>query len=235
MNRSLLRLATVAVTMLFISRGSSHAGHFATISIDGVTSDWAGVPIAHSDPNDGGGAVDWKDIYIANDDDFVYVRFTLWTPADASSFVTNYYLDGDNVDSTGYHVFGNPNFGSSLLMQSGSAYQQAGGGFNEGGLAGTATSFAPLFAGPGLDFEYRVDRDVVGVAGAFAGLPLITSSTIQIQLQTDSGDVAPDTIEGIEYTFAVVPEPCSLITGLLGGCLLLVWRAGSLAKRSRLH
>jgi hypothetical protein len=225
MNRCLLLLATVTVTLLTFSGVSSHAGHFANITIDGATGDWAGVPIAHSDPNDSApGTVDWKDIYIANDDDYLYVRVTLWTPADASSFVANYYLDGDNVDSTGYHVFGGPDFGSSLLMQSGAGYQQAGGGFNEGALAGSATTFAPLFAAPGLDFEYRVDRDVLGVAGAFAGLPLITSETVQLQLQTDGGDLAPDANSGIEYTFAAVPEPSSVLMGLLGSCLLLVQR-----------
>ena len=140
--------------------------------------------------------------------------------------MANYYLDGDNVDATGYHVFGSPDFGSSLLMQSGAGYQQAGGGFNEGGLDSSATSFAPLFAGPGLDFEYRIDRDVVGVAAAFAGQPLITGDTIQVQLQTDDGagdDVAPNAINGIDYTFAV-PEPTSILIGLLGSCLLVMHR-----------
>ena len=221
MNRCLFLLAMVIATPLSFSGVRSHAGHFANITIDGATSDWAGVPVAHSDPNDtDAGAVDWKDIYIANDDDYLYVRVTLWTPADASSFVANYYVDGDNVDATGFHVFGNPNFGSSLLMQSGAGYQQAGGGFNEGGLDSSATSFAPLFAGPGLDFEYRIDRDVVGVAGPFAGQPLITSDTVQVQLQTDGGDVAPNGITGIEYTFAAVPEPSSIHIVLLGSCLL---------------
>ena len=225
MNRRLFLLAMVIATPLSFLGVSSHAGHFASITIDGATGDWAGVPVVHSDPNDSAsGTVDWKDIYIANDDDYLYVRVTLWTPADASSFVANYYLDGDNVDSTGYHVFGGPNFGSSLLMQSGAGYQQAGGGFNEGGLAGPATSFGPLFAGPGLDFEYRIDRDVVGVAGAFAGQSLITSNTVQVQLQTDGGDLAPDANSGIEYTFAAVPEPSSILMGLLGSCLLLVQR-----------
>jgi hypothetical protein len=225
MNQRLFSLATVIAALSSSSGVSLHAGHFANISIDGVTGDWAGVPVAHSDPNDSAsGTVDWKDIYIANDDDYLYVRVTLWTPADASSFVANYYVDGDNVDSTGYHVFGGPNFGSSLLMQSGAGYQQAGGGFNEGGLAGSATSFAPLFAGPGLDFEYRIDRDVVGVAGTFSGQPLIASGTVQVQLQTDGGDLAPDANNGLEYTFAAVPEPASLLIGLLGSCLLLAQR-----------
>ena len=74
MNRCLFLLAMVIVTLLSFSGVSLHAGHFASITIDGVTGDWAGVPVAHSDPNDNdAGAVDWKDIYIANDNDYLYV------------------------------------------------------------------------------------------------------------------------------------------------------------------
>ncbi len=206
-------LGALAISFAFSANASAIL--YTTISIDGDTSDWAGVPIAASDADDNGtaGAVDWKDIYIANDANFLYVRVTLWEPADAGTSVSNYYVDGDNDDSTGYHVFGDLDFGSSLLMQAGGAFQQAGSAFNEGGLAGSAVSFA----GSGADYEFRVDRNVVGVAGAFIGAPLFTSSTIQLQLQTGSGlgDLATDGITGIEYTLVSVPEPSPFLLMLL--------------------
>ena len=186
------------------------------------------VPVVYSDAADNPTGTDWADVYMANDNDYVYVRITLHSNAglDVSDWQHNYYIDGDNDDATGFHVWGLPSFGSSMLIQSGVGYQQAGGGFNEGTLAGSAVAFAPLFAGPVMDVEFQVDRNVVGVSGAFAGAPLITGDTIQFVAQTDvgTGDAADSAVDGISYTFAPIPEPAAgaLAIALLGGAC--AWR-----------
>lgn len=214
-------LALMALLTLF--GATAQAGLYQTMTIDGDTSDWAGVPVAFSDANDNATGVDWKDVYFANDDDYLYVRFTLWSAADATTFASNYYVDGDDNDATGFNVFGITDFGSSVLIQSGVAYQQAGGGFNEGSLSPSAVDFS---AGPGTDYEFRVARNTVGVAGPFNGNALFLGDSIQLQLQTDvgTGDLATDGISGIEYAFATVPEPSSLVFGLIASSLMFARR-----------
>lgn len=213
-------LALMALLTLF--GATAQADLYRTIAIDGDTSDWAGVPVAFSDANDNVAGVDWKDVYFANDADYLYVRFTLWSAANAMTFNSNYYIDGDNDDSTGYNVFGSPDFGSSMFIQSGVAYQEAAGGFNEGSLAPSSVSFS----GSGTDYEFRVARNAVGVAGPFNGQALFVGDSIQLQLQTDLGgnDLATDGISGIGYTFATVPEPSSFAFALIASSFMLARR-----------
>ena len=51
-----------------------------------------------------------------------------------------------------------------MLIQGPSAYQEADGGFNEGELAAGTVLQAP-FAVSATEFEFSIDRNVLGVAG----------------------------------------------------------------------
>ncbi len=205
------RTALLSVLAMGMPFAAASAGTFANITVDGDTSDWAGIAPVYIDPVEGT-APDFTNLYLANDEDFLYIRFTLDTAADPFTSNTNYYVDGDNDASTGFNIFGLPEVGSEILVQGASAFQQAGGGFNEGNLAGTTVLQSP-FATSATDFEMRINRNTVGVAGSFAGQQLITSDTIKFQIQ-DASDLSPNAgdgfIPGQSYTFAPVPEPASL-------------------------
>src|SRR5262249_16200467 len=49
------------------------------ISVDGSFSDWAGVPLAYTAPVGPTNAIQYENVYVANDEQNLYVRFTLYT------------------------------------------------------------------------------------------------------------------------------------------------------------
>jgi len=95
MNNKLTRLATLITTACLFGSGAM-AGTFKNISVDGSFGDWAGVPLLDSDLLDNPAGVDYSDIYVANDDNYLYIRFTLHAAADPFTWQQNTFIDGDN-------------------------------------------------------------------------------------------------------------------------------------------
>lgn len=171
---------------------------YRVVSIDGSFVDWDGVPVLSNDPVDASAPVDFADVQVANDANYLYVRFTLH--AAASPFIdweSHLFLDTDNNPATGMPVNG-ANIGSEVMIESGSAYDQRGGGFNEGGVNGIAWSLSP--AGPGTAFELRLSRNATFANG---GGPIFSGNTIRLALQDNRGD----TSAGILLDFAASPPP----------------------------
>jgi len=170
---------------------------YRVVSIDGAFTDWDGVPVLANDPADGS-PVDFADVQVANDADYLYVRFTLHAAASPfSDFHSHLFLDTDNNPATGMPVNG-ANIGSEVMIETGSAYDQRGGGFNEGNVNGLAWSLSP--AGPNTAFELRLSRHA---AFANGGAPIFSGNTIRLALQDNSGD----TSAGILLDFAPSPPP----------------------------
>src|SRR3954467_9735348 len=96
---------------------------FKHITIDGTFADWAGVPPAFEDAADSTTSADYKTVYVAHDDDFIYIRFTLHTPHAQFTSHENIFVDTDDDPSTGYSLF----IGSEMLIQGGTGYQEANG------------------------------------------------------------------------------------------------------------
>ncbi|MDB6037438.1 MAG: fibronectin, partial [Verrucomicrobiales bacterium] len=119
------------------------SSNFKHITIDGAFDDWAGVPVAYLDPAFAddptfvdnpakfAGVTDLKAIYVAHDDQYLYVRFTLYAPGDPFTSRNNIFIDADNDSTTGFRAAGGL-LGSEVLIQGGTGYQEKNGTFNDG-------------------------------------------------------------------------------------------------------
>jgi hypothetical protein len=179
-------------------------GTFKHITVDGSFGDWAGVPLAYTAVEGPATAIQYKDVYIANDQNNLFIRFTLYSPraAFANSY-DNIFIDADNDPATGYGVGG---IGSSMLIQQGGGYQEKNGGFNEDvvnnlgwGIANSADT---------LDYEISIS---LGATFASDSTPVFSTDTMAILLEgDDTGYVSVEyvpTSGGLVYMLAPAPTP----------------------------
>ena len=179
----------------------SVAGTYKHISIDGNFSDWAGVPLAATKPEVAGDVVSFDNLYVANDEDYIYIRFSLYSAANPFTSKQNIFFDVDNNATTGLSENG---LGSEMLIQSGAAYRETNGVFNSSPVSGLNWQAAP--AVPTTEYEVRISRHSVYTNGA----PVFTNSAVTLFLESgeNSGNKwFPDVVGGLLYTFADVPPP----------------------------
>src|ERR1700677_2942823 len=153
---------------------------FKHITIDGSFDDWAGVPLAYTEAEGSTNAIQYENIYIANDETNLYIRFTLYSPR-ANAFANSYdniFIDADNNPGTGYAVGG---IGSEMLIQWGAGYEEATGAFNEGSINGLGWNIAG--SPDSTDFEIAIS---LGATDATGGNPVFSSNTIAILLEGDN-------------------------------------------------
>lgn len=198
-------------------------GTFKHITIDGSLSDWAGVPLAYTSTNQPANAIQYENVYIANDQTNLYIRFTLYTPR-STAFQNSYdniFIDADNNPSTGLSVGG---IGSSMLIQWGGGYQEKNGGFNEGVVNNLGWNIAGSPAS--TDFEFVISR---GATYDSDSTLVFASNTIAILLEGDNTtyanvEFAPP-FGGLVYTFATQPTVLSANTALI--TLTNSWQANA--------
>ena len=167
----------------------------APIQIDGYFDDWAGVTPAHDDSNDDAGPVDFGRIWVANDQDHLYIRFETEgevQPDEQQNM--RLYLDTDMNSGTGTYFNG---IGAELMWEFG--WRE--GTFKDGGTYTVEHDDVGLQMGPTVSntvFEVALRRDAVPAGGQ----SLFNGDDIRFILRdTNSGDVAPNS-GSIAYTFA---------------------------------
>jgi hypothetical protein len=208
------RTATLTINSNTIASTYKH------ITIDGSFTDWTGVPLAYTVPVGSSNAIQYQNVYIANDQTNLYIRFTLYSPrtnAFANSY-DNIFFDADDNTSTGYPVGG---IGSEMLVQWGSGYQEKNGGFNEGGI--NKLGWAIAGSAESKDFELSISH---GVTYASNNSLVFTNNTIAILLEGD--DSSFNSVEfaplsgGLVYSFATAaPGPLSISSS--GGNVIISW------------
>jgi len=205
---SLLKFALAALFSTMALAAAAADGTFKRITIDGSFADWAGVPIAWADPSETTAGADFRDVYVANDEQHLYIRFTLYTTDSPFTSRNNIFIDADNNSGSGFHPLGRADFGSEMLIQSGTGYQEKNGGFNEDDINGLGWAASPTASA--IDFELRISRAATYASDSLA---VFTESTIAILLESENTsfaavDTAPDS-GGIVYTFTNPPPPLS--------------------------
>ncbi|HEY3761512.1 MAG TPA: alkaline phosphatase family protein [Verrucomicrobiae bacterium] len=174
------------------------AGTYQSITVDGSFDDWTNVPLAYSQSQVSNAVVQYQNLYLANDDNYLYIRFTVYTNANPFTSSQNIFIDADTNYNTGNHEHG---IGSDLLIQNGAPYQENSGVFNAGSDSNLSWLSAP--AAPTNDFELRISRNTLGTNG----LPALTNNTIAIFLESSEGGSVgnewfPNVTGGLIYTFA---------------------------------
>jgi hypothetical protein len=196
------------------------ASQFKHITVDGSFEDWAGVPPAYedpafaddpryqADPTPFAGVTDLKTIYLAHDDQYLYVRLTLYAPGDPFTAQNNIFIDADNDVATGFAAFSL--IGSEMLIQSGTGYQEKNGSFVDDVTPNSigALDWAAAPAGVSTNFEFRISRKATYDSDS---LPVFTGNTIAIVLEAENAhfdpeDTAPDD-QGLVYSFTPAPPP----------------------------
>jgi endonuclease/exonuclease/phosphatase family metal-dependent hydrolase len=162
----------------------------APIQLDGLFEDWAAVSLMASDnPNDGG-TVDFADVWVANDQDFLYIRFETGgeVQPDEQQDI-RLYIDTDLNAGTGTSFGG---IGAELVWELGN---------RNGSFKGSAIDHPDigLLIGPTVsntEFELALRRDATPNGSA-----LFPGNQLRFILRdASSGDTVPNS-GGITYTF----------------------------------
>jgi hypothetical protein len=200
-------LTAIAVSLLTLT---CNAGTYKHVTIDGDFTDWAGVPVAYTQPPDTTLTIAYTNIYVANDENYLYIRFAIATSDDPFTWRQNMFFDTDANTATGYPAGGYVS--SEMLIQGGAGYQEKNGGFNEGGINGLGWQAAP--AAPAMEFEVRIARNA---SFASDGSPVFANQTIALILESDStpNEWVPPIVGGLAYTFAEPPAPLTTNLALI--------------------
>ncbi len=133
-----------------------------TITIDGTMDDWALVTPLVEDPADvpDSSGPDWRSIWVVNDSDNLYVRFTsenAFNVDGSPGFVYSRMLimfDTDNDPSTGFAP--SPTVGSELLVAGNALHTQAAGNFSSGYIG--PVTMNPLTSATDIEFAIPLNE-----------------------------------------------------------------------------
>ncbi len=212
-------MAGASLAFALAAAGSAQAGTWATITIDDDYSDWASVPVIDSDPADNVGGVDFFEVQIANDADYLYIRNTYHAAKALSTFLS---IDVDENTATGYDIFGLGLIGAEVSWQNDYPFTNATGVFNDGqGMSGEFFGSGAGLLAPYADVVTREMAISLDITRNVDGSPVFPDDTIRLLFWTDSaGSGGGDVSAVINYQLAV-PEPASLALLGLGGLAML--------------
>lgn len=187
------RLAAACALVALLAAPAARAD-LMPIQLDGYFSDWTEVQPLHTDPAGDGGTVDFRAVAVANDQDFLYLRFEVTgnvQPDEQQSM--ELYLDTDLNAATGTSFGG---IGAELVWKFGTrngTYRPASTNYtvyhdNVGLMMGPTVS--------STQFEVAFRRGITPAGG----VPFLTGSSVRFILRdATSGDLCPNS-GSISYT-----------------------------------
>ncbi|MFK7924923.1 MAG: endonuclease/exonuclease/phosphatase family protein [Bacteroidia bacterium] len=168
------------------------------IILDEDYADWTNINVLGSDPagDQGNGVIDFENLWAANDEDFLFLRFDLGVEINLQEGnEVTIYLDTDNDNTTGLAVEGiGANLVYNLGDRSGTVYLNSNS---------TTINHADinLVSSPTVSsdqFEIAISRDAM-----FQGQSLFSGNEVRVLLRNaiSNADQIPDFQGGLSYTF----------------------------------
>lgn len=223
-------LTITGVKDRFGNAASAGAMFRSTISIDANFDDWAAVPVALTQDQLNPGTIEFKELSLTNDNEFLYYRFSFYAPAgplgpavwSARAQHWDIIIDTDQDPATGTWS------GGDLLLEDAagdSGVYRLAGSWTQGTYTGGNVAIAPGET-PSTDFELRVSRSA---KHATDGLPAFPNPSINtfIVLQSLAWTVLDQTAPQVPYTFFEFPPlpvtPGPLSVKLVGSKVVITW------------
>ncbi len=206
----MLKTTAITAAMILVLAGRAAGGTLTRVISDGVFDDWSAVPVAFADPaGDQNGAVsDIRNVWLANDEAYVYVRFEVGSLLHQDNARLNFYFDIDSDDTTGYSVRG---IGSEFVLQFSDhdGAEQTSGTWEAATLGHSVLSYAASPTVGAVEYELRIRRDVVLPN---RGTELFGGPDFDMIIEgQDSGgnsrEWAPNSLNGHHYTLATGTLP----------------------------
>ena len=204
---------TNAVSITVVA-GSKVLSTYKQITVDGSFADWDGVPWAYQGTVDGN-PVNYIQVQFANDTNRLYGHVKLASPyALFSDYYSHLFFDTDLNTQTGYPVTG-ALFGSEMMIETGSGYDQRNGGFNAGAVSGLGWAVAPSVSAAEFEFQMSLSALYADQSRVFGSNP------IRVLLQDNRG---PETAvaTGIEYEISP-PQSGSLFITQSNSVINIFW------------
>ena len=204
---------TNAVSITVVA-GSKVLSTYKQITVDGSFADWDGVPWAYQGTADGN-PVNYIQVQFANDTNRLYGHVKLASPyALFSDYYSHLFFDTDLNTQTGYPVTG-ALFGSEMMIETGSGYDQRNGSFNAGAVSGLGWAVAPSVSAAEFEFQMSLSALYADQSRVFGSNP------IRVLLQDNRG---PETAvaTGIEYEISP-PQSGSLFITQSNSVINIFW------------
>jgi len=167
------------------------------IVMDGQFDDWAALSPLYSDPSGDApaGTADFGQVWVTNDEQYLFFSFELGVEVllqDANEICL--FLDTDNNATTGLSIHG---IGAELAW----TFGQREGRFQLNDVSTIEQGVLGIVSAPtvsGTVFEVAIDRNALPDGQN----PLFSNPSLRFVLEDiQSGDLLPDSIGGISYTF----------------------------------
>ncbi len=205
---------TNAVSITVVAGTNYACSTFKSITVDGNFADWSGVPWEYQGSPDGN-PVNYLQVQFAKDTKYLYGHVKLASPYPLfTDYYSHIFFDTDLNTQTGYPVSG-ALFGSEMMIESGSGYDQRNGSFNNGVVSGLGWAVAPSVSTN--EFEFRISLSALYPDNS----KVFGTNIMRMLLQDDRG---PETAvaTGIEYVISP-PAPGSLSITQTNGVITIQW------------
>lgn len=121
---------TATAALAFLPVLAAESPHLAEILVDGEVGDWKGIAPVASDPAEAAKPCDWRKLFLAQDADNLYLRYTTEGAVDFNKGAAYMVLlDTDQSQQTGFQGSGgNLAIGADFLLQGTTLFRYTGTG-----------------------------------------------------------------------------------------------------------